>query len=90
MSFLSVKPCAGEERAQLSCFVCGWALEPPEVKQLKRHLLRVHGCQHFCLFCVEKKSWSDEFVSQAAYHAHFQARHIYDSQSLLWPSQFKT
>jgi hypothetical protein len=77
MSSLNIEPgakVAGRVPACLSaCFVCGVLLA--DMKQLQRHLLIGHASQHFCLFCVETKSWSDEFVSQAAYHAHYNTHH---------------
>jgi hypothetical protein len=49
---------------EAACFVCG-AVVGSTLKQLQRHVLQAHASQHFCLFCVEQKSWSDEFASQA-------------------------
>ena len=77
MSLLNFETCrlppSSEENHLPNCFVCGALLAG--LKELQRHLLRSHASQHYCLFCVEQKSWSDEFLSQAAYHAHYHAQH---------------
>ncbi len=38
------------------------------LRSLKTHLLLKHPSLNVCLFCVEKKGWSDEFASQAQYN----------------------
>ncbi len=48
------------------CIVCGH--HAPDVRKLKTHLLLKHPNIHLCLFCVEKKGWSDDFASQAQYN----------------------
>ena len=67
MNFLKVsmlRETVSESQSRTACFVCG-AVVGSTLKQLQRHVLQAHASQHFCLFCVEQKSWSDEFASQA-------------------------
>ena len=48
--------------ADTSCFLCGDPFQ--DIKKLKFHLVLVHPKSHVCLFCLEKKGWSDEFPTQ--------------------------
>jgi hypothetical protein len=64
MNFQNVSVVLREAGLHTACFVCG-AVVGSTLKQLQRHVLQAHASQHFCLFCVEQKSWSDEFASQA-------------------------
>ena len=45
------------------------------MKKLKFHIVLKHSELHLCLFCVEKKGWSDEFTSQETYNTHYESRH---------------
>jgi hypothetical protein len=44
-----------------SCPIC--TFEAISMKKLKTHLLLKHPKLNLCLFCVEKKGWSDTFAS---------------------------
>ena len=48
------------------CPVCG-SSDHQSVRHLKTHLLLKHPNVDLCLFCVEKKGWSDTFASQSQY-----------------------
>merc|ERR1712038_2223814 len=62
------------------CFVCGQTLGN-RVK-LKSHLLIKHSNLHVCLFCVDRKGWSDTFATQSSYNEHFRSRHQRDQPIL--------
>ena len=55
------------------CSVCGFSA--PDLRKLKSHLLLKHPKLNLCLFCVEKKGWSDTFASQASYKSHYESAH---------------
>jgi hypothetical protein len=38
-------------------------------------LVLVHPKSHVCLFCLEKKGWSDEFPTQVTYNEHYTQCH---------------
>lgn len=55
------------------CPICSH--EAINVKKLKTHILLKHPKMNLCLFCIEKKGWSDNFVSQASYNQHYKDSH---------------
>jgi len=55
------------------CPVC--SNKSKDIKALKFHIVLEHSDLHMCLWCVEKKGWSDEFTSQEAYNAHYESQH---------------
>jgi len=61
------------ETSWRTCFLCSEKLE--DMKKLKFHLLLKHPKSHVCLFCIEKKGWSNEFPSQVSYNEHYQDNH---------------
>lgn len=62
----------GQKRGS-NCPICGF--EAVNIQKLKTHLLLKHKELHLCLFCVEKKGWSDTFASQASYNQHYWELH---------------
>ncbi len=56
-----------------NCPICGF--EAVNVKKLKTHLLLKHPELNLCLFCVDKKGWSDTFASQKSYNQHYKDCH---------------
>ena len=55
------------------CTVCDF--EADTVKKLKTHLLLKHPKMNLCLFCIDKKGWSDNFASPAQYQEHYNSLH---------------
>ena len=45
------------------------------MKKLKTHILLKHPKLNICLFCIEKKGWSDTFASQSSYNQHYKDNH---------------
>ena len=56
-----------------TCFLCDEQFT--DIKKLKFHLVLAHPKSHVCLFCIERKGWSNEFPSQVAYNTHYQEAH---------------
>ena len=55
------------------CPIC--SVEQKGIRPLKTHLLLKHPKVNLCLFCIEKKGWSDTFVNQASYNLHYTQTH---------------
>merc|ERR1712020_528344 len=55
------------------CPIC--AHDAVNMKKLKTHILLKHPKQNLCLFCIEKKGWSDTFASQSSYNQHYKTNH---------------
>ncbi|TRY68420.1 hypothetical protein TCAL_02502 [Tigriopus californicus] len=72
LALVTVEPAPAHEARP--CWLCSH--QAPNLKKLKTHLLLKHGQHHhLCLFCVDKKGWSDSFASNAQYNQHYEARH---------------
>ena len=56
-----------------TCPVCSH--DAINMKKLKTHILLKHPKQNLCLFCIEKKGWSDTFASQSSYNQHYKTNH---------------
>ena len=56
-----------------TCFLCSDTLV--DLKKLKFHIMLKHSAKNVCLFCVDKKGWSDEFKSQLSYREHYKTFH---------------
>ena len=54
---------------QARCLLCAYSA--PTAQKLKSHLLLKHPKSNFCLFCVGKKGWSDDFASPSQYDEHY-------------------
>ena len=54
---------------QARCLLCDFSA--PTAQKLKSHLLLKHPKSNFCLFCVGKKGWSDDFASPSQYDEHY-------------------
>ena len=55
------------------CPIC--SVEQKGIRPLKTHLLLKHPKVNLCLFCVEKKGWSDTFATQSSYNQHYKENH---------------
>ena len=75
------------------CPICDH--EAVNIRKLKTHILLKHPKINICLFCIEKKGWSDTFASQSSYNQHYSESHdnILDKkekireQDKLWKKQ---
>lgn len=56
-----------------TCPIC--SQDAGNIKKLKTHILLKHPKQNLCLFCIEKKGWSDTFASQSSYNQHYKDYH---------------
>ena len=56
-------------KVEPKCLLCSF--EAPTIQKLKTHLLLKHPKSNFCLFCVGKKGWSDDFASSSQYDEHY-------------------
>ena len=55
------------------CPVC--SDEAVNIRKLKTHILLKHPKINLCLFCIEKKGWSDTFATTSSYNNHYAAFH---------------
>ena len=54
------------------CPVCSH--DEVNIKKLKTHILLKHPKVNLCLFCIEKKGWSDTFATQSSYNQHYKGK----------------
>ena len=62
-----------EAKPRTTCPVCSF--DAGNIKKLKTHILLKHPKVNLCLFCVEKKGWSDTFATQSSYNQHYKENH---------------
>ena len=55
-----------------TCPVCSY--DEVNIKKLKTHILLKHPKVNLCLFCIEKKGWSDTFATQSSYNEHYKVK----------------
>ena len=60
---------SSSSKVEPRCLLCSF--EAPTIQKLKTHLLLKHPKSNFCLFCVGKKGWSDDFASPSQYDEHY-------------------
>ena len=60
---------SSSSKVEPKCLLCSF--EAPTIQKLKTHLLLKHPKSNFCLFCVGKKGWSDDFASPSQYDEHY-------------------